>query len=177
MKRLLLLALLLTATAYASNYPADYCNQSARFATNGPVVFGRVESGCLGTKYIFGYKDNGILGNREYIDTVMVITCADNKDRNRYSVTKVLRLNREMHGNGYISEAIHLDSFCGDNYALSNHEIQFAFTNNNEWDSNYGRNYRFRINSGLHQTFKMGRSTSGSGIEYQVWDFIVGLLK
>ncbi|OFZ45788.1 MAG: hypothetical protein A2381_09310 [Bdellovibrionales bacterium RIFOXYB1_FULL_37_110] len=176
MKKLLLFACLITTNLFASNYPADYCNQVARFMVDGPVVFGDVSSGCMGSQYVVGYKNDGVLGGRGYVDAVLVMTCKDNYNHNLRTVTNVIRLGQEMHGTGYMSMPINISSseYCP---SARLKKIEIAFFNNNEWDSRNGNNYVITENSHEYQIFKMDTATFGGDIEFQVWDFIVDLMR
>ncbi len=169
---LIVAGLALSSQALASNYPSDYCHQIVRTVHDGAALFAHVGSGCGGYEVI-GYKDHGILANNnpEFIDAIVVGSCGSD------SHTSVVRVGREWHGNGYVSEGLSFYNLIPQNCDdVGQASIQVAFSANGQWDSRYGRNYDFsqqifytRQDVNVFKTNEVG----GYGINLPAWNFIV----
>lgn len=168
---------LVSQSADASNYPPGYCNQNVRVLEMGPALFAHVGSGC-GDHQVIGYKNSGILAahNPDAIDAVIVGSCDENGVHHRK--TSVVRLGREWHGNGYLSEA---HSYS--NYKPSqcwNAKIEVAFSANGNWDSLGGANYVYEGYGfyGRNDVTTFNTNEVGYGqVNLAAWAFIVDQLR
>ena len=177
MKKLALIVILaLTSTlSFASNYPEDYFNQVAKFnSSNDHVLFGSVSSGVMSPKYIIGYKNSGIFGDRDFIDVIMTVTCKE-WDKSLNKRTQVLKLERELHGTGFMSMPLDLNYYaCSGGYGPQ--EVALAFSSKGEWDSLYGANYVYTVYNWT-DVLKSKSSVPTGEIGSDMWDFIVNLMR
>jgi len=178
MKKLLLSAIfLLSSSLFASNYPADYCAQVARFQSDAHVLFGTVSSGCMTTKYLIGYKNGGIFGSKDSIDAVITLHCTN---FGNYSIqdTQVYRIEREWNGTGLLSIPIDFRySSCRNGLAVTSVEIAFAVKG--QWDSRYGQNYKFDLQNrddNVRQ-YKSSNYSYHDSVSSDIWDFVVDLMR
>ena len=181
MKKLTLIIILTLAStlSFASNYPEDYFNQVARFnSSNDHVIFGSVSSGVMSPKYIIGYKNSGIFGDRDFVDVIMTVTCKE-WDESLHNVTRVVKIEREWNNTGLMSAPLDLNYYvCNGGYGAL--KIEIAFSSQGEWDSLYGANYVFNLShdsSNWTDIEKSKSSTPTSEIGSDIWDFIVNLMK
>lgn len=165
------------AVALASNYPPDYCHQNVRVLHDGPGLFAHVGSGCDGME-IFGYKKSGYLAysNPEYVDAVVVARCNDDGRVN----VKTIRLGREWHGTGYMSEPLSFYHFIPSG-CDTGAKLEVAYTADGKWDSRYGYNfghfdYGFYNDQRDIATFATHEAGWGQ-IVMSAWDFIVEQMK
>lgn len=176
MKTLFILsALFVSSSLFASNYPSDYCHVKAQFSKTGPVIFGHVGSGCSESKFIIGYQDSGVLGGENFVDVVLTANCEMYSDHNdKRKVSRVIRMGREYHNTGYMSYPLNYEDFCPSGYRAT--DIALAFARNNQWDSQYGKNYTFVSYQGdIH--FNTNQEADLGGFNQPAWDFIINLMR
>jgi len=162
-----------SAAVDASNYPPDYTYQTARVITRGPAVLATVNSGIM-SKLVIGYKGKGILGGRDRIQAVVRMTSVEYYSGYHKTIEKVIDLQREWHGTGYMTAAMSYYDFVPQGFAGTPQRIEVAFFSGPQWDSNYNANYGADIqeffSSPAQFTYKHG---GGPDIEVPCWDFIV----
>lgn len=196
-KTALLLAVIasFTPAAMASNYPADYMNQSAVAIAAGPAVLAEVSTQISGQKYVIGYKKSGVLaGKSDHVDAFVKITYKlipfnGGGYVNSMTAERNLRLIPEWNGTGYISaELSQYTSYGNDGLLfipsqaltynrLEIEKIELAFNVNGQWDSNYSANYVILANTLYRagERFKSGYASQNIAID--TWNFIVSLMK
>jgi len=169
-----LVILFYSLSSFASGYPPNYCDQTVRLIHQGPAIFAHIDSGCIAGDVI-GYKNSGVLArnNPEFIDAVITGHCGV------LQKTKVVRLGREYNGRGYLNDGkFTIQSFS---YELDCPEVtlEIAFNSGQQWDSDYGRNYRLGIQDFYGPRVRSYATKQGSpygAINLAAWDFIVNEL-
>ncbi|MCX5792211.1 MAG: hypothetical protein NTY45_08365 [Elusimicrobia bacterium] len=174
MKKLLIAAVfvLTAAGAQASNYPADYCQQHVRVATNGPALLAVVGSGCMG-KDVLGYKKSGILGNAYSVEAVIRTECGEGYSGG-YNTTTVetrLTLTREWNGNGFLSYSLEPSFFCGNgsNYIR---KMEISFNANGQSDGNHVITY-----DDIYKGDSIKTNDFGGDIGTESWAVIVDQMR
>lgn len=175
---ILALGLLASSPAVnASNYPPDYTYQTARVISDGPAVLATVNSGIM-SKLVIGYKANGILGGKDRIQAVVRMTSVEYYSGYRRTIEKVIDMQREWHGTGYMTAGLSYYDFVPQGFAGTPERVEVAFFSGSQWDSNYNANYGADIkdfySSPAQFTYKRG---GGPDIEVPCWDFIVGQMR
>jgi hypothetical protein len=171
-----LTASLITTSVFASNYPADYCQQRVYIKNDGPSVIARVGSGCSDI-LVIGYKNSGVLASNDVneIDAVVTVRC------NSAQSVSTVKLGREWHGAGYVNKpdytTIRMPYEC---VRDSETVIAVAYSDRRgNWDSRYGRNYNVK-NQDLYNsqaTKQVTTSSYGPDISFESWDVIVNELR
>ena len=182
------------AAAFASNYPADYMNQSAVAIAAGPAVLAEVSTMQSGQKYVIAYKKSGALaGKADHVNAYVKVRYKLIPFNGGYAgsmtAERSIKLNPEWNGTGYISgELSQYTSYGNDgliflpSQALSYNrleveKIELAFNVNGQWDSNYGANYSVSMNTLYRagERFKSGYVSQNIAVD--TWNFIVGLMR
>ncbi len=184
----------LGATAFASNYPLDYMNQSAVAITAGPAILVEVNTMQSGYKYVIGYKKSGLLAGRAdhvnaYVKIYYKLTAINGQWSSPLTAEKQIKLTPEWNGTGYVSgELSQYTSYGNDGLlfvpdsALSQNmveieKIELAFNVNGQWDSNYSANYTISTSTlyRVGERFKSGYVSSN--IATDTWNFIVSMMR
>ena len=182
------------AAAFASNYPADYMNQSAVAIAAGPAVLAEVSTMQSGQKYVIGYKKSGMLaGKADHVNAYVKITYKlipfNGGYANTMTAERTLKLQPEWNGTGYISgELSQYTSYGNDGLLflpsqaltynrLEIEKIELAFNVNGQWDSNYGANYGILMNTLYRAGERFKSSYVSSNVAIDTWNFIVGLMR
>lgn len=174
---------LLSGVAQASGYPPSYFHQRADVLHKGPMMYAAVSSGTMHADVI-GYKQSGILArnNPDHIDAIVISECSV-YDGSRARIVETVRLGREYHGKGYMSDGTR--SFLGySNAYYSLHcaerpNVQVAFSDgHNNWDSNYGANFpvsqeEFSDRNPNSRSLLTHEGSNTGAINLRAWDFIV----
>jgi hypothetical protein len=164
----------LATGADASNYPPDYCDQTVSVVHRQHALLAQVGGGC-GSYLAIGYKAAGPLarGNPDFIDAVVVGECAVGTEVHRK--TSVVRLGREWHGTGYMSEARSPYSFAPEACAGQSPTLGLAFTDGVAWDSRDGANYLYAAGDFRGpEAAVFDTNTPGTGdINLPAWSFII----
>ncbi|HAH31975.1 MAG TPA: hypothetical protein DCL44_06650 [Elusimicrobia bacterium] len=162
----------------ASNYPADYTNQTARVVSKGPAVVALVSSGIM-NKLVIAYKRSGILGGSDSIQAVVRVTALEYYSGYSKTTERIVTLPKEWHGTGFMTPEMSMYDFIPASFAGDIKRIELAFFSGPQWDSNYSANYvieKDELNWGVAATFKSGHG-GGPNIDQYCWDFIVGQMR
>jgi hypothetical protein len=134
---------LTTLSAFASNYPSDYCYANVRICKDGAGIVAKVSSGCHSGVYIIGYKKQGILGNNSSVDAIVNLRFGE-----YYNVNETFRLTPDWHNLGFISSELPMGNMVGRAGSIPLSSITIAFSDSKgAWDSNFGANYNYPIAS------------------------------
>lgn len=132
---------LVSVSALASNYPADYCYANVRICEDGPAVFAQVSSGCNSGVYIIGYKKAGMLGQGAYVDAVAKFHMGNNAP-----VNLNFRISPDWNSLGFLTSGLSVWDFYGMAGRGPVTEVAIAFSDSyGNWDSRNGANYHFPI--------------------------------
>ncbi len=132
---------LVSATSFASNYPADYCNAFVRICKDGPGVVAKVSSGCNSQSYVIGYKKQGALGANSTVDAVVSFRFGDNK-----SVERNFRIGRDWHNLGFMTSGTYIWDITPKVDMGPLTAISVAFSDSRgTWDSKGGANYYYPV--------------------------------
>lgn len=140
MKTFLFLSMsLLSASAFASNYPSDYCHANVKVCEDGPAIVAQITSGCNSAAYVIGYKKSGVFGANSFVDAIVNLHVGNS------TATKSIRVTPDWNNLGFLTPAISLSSALG-NSSNSLNRMSIAFSDgNNSWDSINGVNYQFPV--------------------------------
>lgn len=171
-----------SAASHGSTYPPNYCHQIVRSLSDGPALFVHVSSGC-GAGDIIAYKNTGLLAadNPEYIEAIIVTTCG--VDSEFFQKTTTVKLGKEWHQTGYMSEVLHTNAFLPKSQTCWNNpiKIEVAFKAKGNWDSRYGENYG-HFGYGFYQDSRqidvfVTNENGYSSPNEAAWEHIIALMR
>lgn len=171
MKKLMVTGLVLfSLSAFASNYPSDYCHAHVRICTDGPGVVAQVSSGCNSGVYVIGYKKDGLFGDNSFVDAVVNF-----KFGNYSTVGANFRVTPDWNNLGFLTPGINVWTVVGRAGSGPVTEISIAYSNGSGgWDSNYGANYNFPVGDYRAANCYNVKTNDDytSQVPYSAWDVI-----
>ena len=176
MKKLALVWLIM-ASATASNYPADYCQEKVYSKVEGPSLLVKVTSGCTKERYVIGYKYGYEFDYADSIDAVVNYKCHESRHpSNAFNKIEVVKLNKEWNGTGFMSA--HFSGFTFYSHRSPYYCVpeSVAFSVGEHWDSKFGQNYKLKDLKLSYKAKNLSYSTSGS-FHLDVWNHIVNLMR